>query len=527
MLITFTQEEQRHIKKIQDSYAPEREHLRLASEAAANKEERAHLLLKQQALYESLQEELEAFSDKCQRIRFERIKTGGTEAIIANAKEQAPMILEQIHRETVRTSEGLTTAALKEMRIGTRKKDTFFVNANYAAAWLKDELRLHIEALVDNKQALQELLEAIIETVEESQYTDNAEITEENEDTPAAVARFRRSPITDITVYGLLNDKATAQIIKDADVFQEAPDGQIRLLFDVNQAGKKEQEEIPLYMSLTFDGADKRLAKKLNGFDNAVYNAVSDLFFYWHRDNPQKPVYITPAEIYRRMNGKQSRDGSAKPSEAQVKRIVQSMDKMRHIDFYMDISAEIKARRITLDDERLVGGRIGDYFVNCSPVEFYTEQGRIVKGYRVNTEPILYTYNAAKKRVIMLPFELLDTSAVLSDSENVTEFKMYLLRRILAMKNGELNSRKILLSSIYKETGVQTPEERATGEYANENSRKTVIRRLKKADRGKIEKLLDAWKGKKEPWIKGYTPLNANGKPVKARQAVHAYEILL
>lgn len=534
MLIKFTAEEQQRIREIQESYQPKIEELRSkinalhdelshktsGKEASKKRKERSALLIQLQTIISSREEEVDAYNEKCQRERFATIQASGADAIIAHAKEQAPAILEYIHRDVGNEYSSLTPAELKKLRIGTAKQGVIYLNADTAASWLKEELRLHREALIDDKEHLQELLEAIIEAVENSPYTDSEEITDRTEK-PVDVMRFRRSPLADITTYGLMNDKTNAQLIQDGGIFQKNADGQLQLLWSVNQAPKK-KEQVPVYIALTYDG--KGLSEQLKGYDGAVYNAISDLYYYWKRDNPQKPLYITPQEIWRRMNGKQNRDGSAKPSEAQVKRICRSIDKMRHIDFYIDISEEIKAHYITLEDERLVGGYIKDYLLNCSEAGFYTEQGRKVKGYRINYEPVLYTYNAAKDHVLYLPFDLLDTSSALSDSENVTEFKQYLLQQILLMKNGVRSNRKILLSTIYTATGIHPPEERLEGrEFNSEATRQQVIRRTRKADREKIEKLLDAWTAKE--WIKGYRALNTNNKPVGKRQAVAAYEI--
>lgn len=528
MYIEFTAEEQEHIQAIRRSYQPERERLQMEVDSATDPEERQQLRIQQQALIDRMQDELQAYSDKIQRERFKQIEGGGAAGIIANAKEQAPAILKAINEEWQAYFKGFNAETINKTSFATMKDGSLYVNANHAAKQLREELQLHIAALRDNKEAQQQLFSVIYEAVEASRYTDSAEIKadEEEEKPPLEIIRFRRSPISDITLFGLMNDKASARIIQESDLFTQEANGQLTLKWEVNQAPQK-KDPVPVYIALSFEGeATGKLVKKLTAFDNAVYNAIADLFYYWHRDNPQKPLYITPQEIYRRMNGKQSRDGGAKPSTAQVKRICRSIDKMRHIDFYMDISEEIKAHYITLEDERLIGGYIKDYLLNCSEAGFYTEQGRRVRGYRINNEPIFYTYQAAKDHVLYLPFELLDTSAALSDSENVTEFKLYLLRQIFLMKSGTRSSRKILLSTIYSATGIQPPEERiADRTFNSEATKQQIIRRTRKADREKIEKLLDAWTAKK--WILGYEALNSNNKPVGPRQAVASYEIQL
>lgn len=134
MIIEFTPEELQHIKEIQDSYTPEWERLNALIEEqdpAATKEERADLLMRQQALYDSMVEMLDAYSDQCQRQRFALIK-GGAKGIIENARQQAPIILSYIHRDTAKMCEHLDAEALHNLGIGSLKKSTFYVNSKYA-----------------------------------------------------------------------------------------------------------------------------------------------------------------------------------------------------------------------------------------------------------------------------------------------------------------------------------------------------------------------------------------------------------
>lgn len=531
MLIDLTAAEKRKTQEIVNGYQPERERIAAAIEAAhasGDQEELMRLYAQQQAVIESLEAALNANFDKMQRDRFKPIKEAGTAAIIAHAKEQAPALLEYIHTTTKNQYRGANAEAYKSMGIGTIKDGLLYLNANYATQALRDELKPHIEALMDDKPALQELIAALIEAVENSDYTDNTEITD-GQQKPLEVMRFRRNPLADITTYGIMNDKASAQLIQDGEIFQQKADGQLMLRWAVNQAPQN-KEAVPVYMALTYEGSDFKVTKKLSDFDKRVYEAVGTRFFYWQQENPQKPLYITPQEIWRTMNGKSSRDGKAKPSDNQIKRICDSLDKMRFTRFYMDISAEIAAFNLAIDDERITGGRIETYVLNSSKVEFTTDKGNTVQGYRIGEEPILYTYNKAKKHILYVPYEMLDTSQFTSDSENVTEFKGYLLQQIQLMKNAAEGGKRfkrsniILLETIYRDTGIQPPEERIEGkEYKTEGSRQKEVRRFRQADRQKIEGLLDAWKAK--GWINGYTILNSKNEPLKEKQQAKGYSI--
>lgn len=538
MLINLTPEEEKQVREIQQKYISQLELLanKLTDLKPGQKEERQKVLISQQEVLDNMQAEAEAFLKEAQKVRFQEIEKNGIDAIIENAREQAPGILEDIYRIAHGNYKGLNAAALKEAGVGTLIDGKFLLNANYAIQDLKEELYLHIEALKDNKEAYKQFLEVIIEAVENSPLTDNSNITEipDTQQRLLKVRRFRRNPLGDILNFGLMNDKATTQLIQDdTNIFTQAANGQIMLQWRVDQAPQK-QNAVPIYLGLTYEGEGVTVTKKLTAFDKQVCEAVSTLFYYWRKDNTFKPLYVTPQEVWRTMNGKSSKDGKAKPSEKQVKRICDSIDKMRFTRFYMDISEEIKAFNLTIEDERIIGGRIETYIINSDKVEFETEKGNTIQGYRINQEPILYTYNMAKNHILFVPYEMLDTSDYTSDSENVAEFKNYLLQQIQLMKNTAeegkdskrfKRSNTVLIDTIYKDTGILPPEERIDGNYSNETTRQQLIRRTRKADRDKIEKLLEAWKAK--DWIKDYSAINQKGEPLKEKQQAKGYIITI
>lgn len=531
MIINFSPEERKKIQEIQDNYQPERERLAKLLEKTTDREERTKILHQQQAIIDTLQAELSAYFEKIQRKRFKPIKEAGADAIIAHAKGQAPALLEEVHRITINDYKDINAEALKRMGIGTIRDGLLYLNANYAAQALKDELKLHIEALLENKTALQELYALIIEAAENSDYTDNEEVKDLTQD-PLKVMRFRRRPLDDISYYGLMNDKINAQLLQDGDIFQQETDGQIKLLWAVNQTPQK-REAITTYIALTYEGTETKLNKKMSAFDKQVYEAVSTRYYYWRQENPQAALLITPQEIWRTMNGKRSGDSkTSNPSKGQIQRICASLDKMRFTRCYMDVSEEAILNNCPFEDERFINGTVDTYLLNSTKAEFVTDKGNTVQGYRISEEPILYYYNKKKNHVLYVPYEMLDTSQYTSDSENVAEFKGYLLQQIQLMKNAAENKKDryfkrnniILIDTIYNHTGIKIPEERIEGrDFTNEASKQTVIRRLRKADREKIEGLLTAWTAK--GYIKGYTVLNQNDEPIKEKQQAKGYRI--
>ena len=530
MIIKLSKAELKKAQEIRDSYQQDREKLGDAFRNTDNEEERRNIARQQQAVMDSMQAELDALLDRAQRKRFKKIEEGGIQAIIDNAKEQAPALLEDIHRITKEQYKDIKPETMQEVGVGTVKDGAFLLQANYAAQALREELYLHIEALQDNREALTDLLEVIRKEAEDSDFTDNEKVTDAKQKHLEKV-RFRRDPLADIKTFGLMNDKANAMLLQDKGIFSQEPNGQ--LMFHFNQAPRN-KEQVPVYVALNYTGIEG-LSKKLNAYDFAVYNAISDIYYYCKQDAPDGKVRMTLQEIWRRMNGKQGRDRTAKAKDAQLQRIKKSIDKMRHIDFTMDISAELKANYITIDDfsgdDRLVNGYYKDTLLVCGEGSVTSQKGLQMNVYIFHTEPILYSYNRIKKHLLFVPFALLDTSDKISDGENVAEFKLYLLGQIKLIKERERHSNRILLNTIYTATGIQAPEERFTSRnYENETTRQAAIRRGKKADRAKIEGILESWTEPKldgKSWIKGFTPINKDGKPAKGTQPVVGYDIIL
>lgn len=515
MLLHPTAKEQKELQDVQEKYFTEVSRLRDAYLGEIDPEKKKQEKDAYLKAVVTLSKAMDEINEKLQAKRFAKIRDD-KEAIFKDAQEQIDEFLPWAHKELL---SNMTEEDLKTTKWGCIKDGKKYLNAVYAAKCLKDELHLHFDALKGDEDGTQKLWALLTTGIENSPLTDNEPIKNH-------VLRFRRTPLGDLKTYGLMNDKATTQLIQDEDIFTREPNGQVTLKWAVDQSPRTAKKPIPVYMSLTMDKQEMQMTKKLNAFDNAVYNAIATRFYYWRQSNEETPLYITPQEIYKTMNGKQSRDRSATPSTKQIEKICKSMDKMRFTRLYMDISGEIRAKYIMFNDERVTDGRIDTYLLECDKVEFKTEKGTIVQGYRIKEEPILYTYNAAKKHILYVPFELLDTSKTVQNGDFVAEFRNYLLQQIENLKNGKRNSSKIKIDSIYEATNIETPEMRTyEGDYKDRRTYMATLRKAKKADRDKIEGILEAWKQKE--WIKDYFPLTKKGELAEKNQAVTAYDIKL
>lgn len=507
MLLHESAEFKQKRHEIIEAYAVKVNEAKQAAENAkgAEKEELTRIY---KALLDESTHAFLSYVQSCEEEEFKKIK-GGTKGILKHAQKLLPKIIEGLEREQGDIFELATKGGAIVFK-NDEGGEKIQMKADYALTYIKYHLRLHIEALEGDAEASKKLFADIAAAVNACDFVED--ITDgELQPEDVNSLQFRRKPLTKIKTYGLMNDKINAQLLQDStDIFQQEADGQLTLRWEIMESGKNE-DPIPVYVALTYEGEGLKISKKLTAFDKQVYEAIGTRFYYARQEDPNAPLCITPQEIWRTMNGKSTSDSKVMPTEKQEKRICESMHKMRFTSLIMDITEEINRRNYAFDDDRIIGGTINTYLLKCDEVNFITENGRKLHGYKIDKEPILYTYNRIKDRLLYVPYEMLDTSAYTSEAENVAEFKGYLLQQIQLMKNAKEQGKKgnyfkrnstILIETIYRETGIQTPEERIEGNYANEATKQQAIRRARKTDREKIEKILDAWKAK--AWIKGY-----------------------
>lgn len=317
----------------------------------------------------------------------------------------------------------------------------------------------------------------------------------------------RRPPLPTIKNYALMNDKVTNVLSKTDAPFFIDNNGNLKLICKVKQGENKDtRKPITTGIALTYEGA--KLNQRINAFDISVYNAITTNFFYWKKEY-SGDLYITPGEIWRTMNGK---TGNETPTNDQLDRVISSVNKMSSIRCEIDMSEDIVEKKIKLNgstfDTLLIQGNL--LLTRC--VVIANEKGVKMRSYRIREEPILYEYNSIKKRLIYFDYELLDTSDEVANTENVIEFRNYLILQIQLMKNGPRNNNKILFSTIYQSTGIKPPEERVKREnYTSETSYKNKIRQERMKDKKKILSILKSWK--KKNFISDF-------KEVKKRNAV-------
>ena len=346
----FTQQETQNLRLLREKHI-------LELKSAKDSKEQAQLRLK-------FSEELSRFLEQCYKSRFAALEND-PDAILADVEKTAGLIIKRNFEELMEHS---TAEDLKALDIISIEGDKVYLNTNFITDVLKDDFKLHIDALQDDPERLKQLYSLIIDAIEASEYTERSDIDLTGlDETDIKIMPFRRRPLKDIHYFGLLNDKATTHLLQEGDIFQQEINGQLTVRWAVDQLPEK-KKQAATYIALTYEGREVNISRKLSAFDKAVYEAVSTRYYYWKLDNEQKPLYITPHEIWRTMNGKKAGDSKSKPSDAQAQKICNSMDKLRFTRILMDISEEIKAFDLKINDERITSGKIDTYTLNSSKV---------------------------------------------------------------------------------------------------------------------------------------------------------------
>ncbi len=219
---------------------------------------------------------------------------------------------------------------------------------------------------------------------------------------------------------------------------------------------------------------------KVTAYDRRVYNAVSTLYL-----NGRKTVSLT--EIFTIMTGYSRRN----PSMSQLVAVEKSLNKLRNIKVYIDITEEIKHNMIEdkqplidagiLKDQndRIKSATIEDNMLHFRIGTTESEEGKIFKSYQIVGEPSLLTYNRAKKTLLTIPMEFLGLSRQNSTEKSIA-FQDYLLMRIIGYKNKKMKENKILYDTLYRDSGQERPEHS-----------KDLIR-----DRNIIVNMMEEWKSK-------------------------------
>ena len=245
-------------------------------------------------------------------------------------------------------------------------------------------------------------------------------------------------------------------------------------------------EQVVSYVSFSYDDSvdleilNKKGRFNITAYDRRVYNAVSTLFV-----NGRDTVSL--AEIFSVMTGYTKKN----PSKTQVEAIERSLEKLKSIRVYIDLTAEVKHKLIEnkqplidagiLSDknDKIKKAVIEDNMIHFRKGELVSEKGKVFKSVQIIGEPALLTYNRAKKTLLTIPMEYIGLEGQNSTDKTIA-FQDYMLMRIFGYKSGKMKENKIIYDTLYRDSGQEKPEDS-----------KGFIR-----DRETVTKMLEEWKQK-------------------------------
>lgn len=244
--------------------------------------------------------------------------------------------------------------------------------------------------------------------------------------------------------------------------------GQIELL---TYPGSSKKADVVTYFGMRYEGEGVQIRGRyqITKYDQSVHNAISSLWAAGNRD-------ISPQEIFRTMNG----STSGKVKESQIKKVDESVNKMMFTRLFLDMSADIQSGGLKIQDQRVTKGVVETQMIQATIVSLQTSNGQTIRGYKLADEPMLYTYSKAKKHVLSVGLDLLDTSDEVSNTDDVIVIREYLLQQIENMRHGYRDNTVIDYESIKENTGVTVLDGKQYQQIFRENVKRILLSWKKK-----------------------------------------------
>lgn len=270
------------------------------------------------------------------------------------------------------------------------------------------------------------------------------------------------------------------------DLYSYDMDGQMQIFPTVVREKNGGAEQVVSYVSFSYDDtADLEILNKkgrfnITAYDRRVYNAVSTLYI-----NGRSTVSLS--EIFSVMTGYTRTN----PTKSQLDSIERSLEKMKSVRVYIDLTEEVRHKLIAdkqplidsgiLKDhsDRIKKAVMEDNMLHFRKGELVTEKGKVFKSIRLVAEPMLLTYNRAKKTLLTIPMEYIGLEGQNATDKTIA-FQDYLLMRIVSYRKKKMKENKVLYDTLYRDAGQEKPEDS-----------KAFIR-----DRETVRKMMEEWQRK-------------------------------
>lgn len=231
--------------------------------------------------------------------------------------------------------------------------------------------------------------------------------------------------------------------------------------FDLPVLNSEKKNEVTAYTMVTFEPGSNitMTGKPFTQYDRCVLNSVISL---WEAGN----TAVTPEMIWRAMSNK---NDSESISPQQQGAITKSLEKMRYIHVFADLTEEMRKRKVKIDGKPIEQFQIDNFLLLMDKIKV-SAGGTTKVAYHIVKEPIMLTYSKMTGQLLTVKSKLLDikkikggkiSSETIPTTENRQPIKEYLLQRIEVMKYSRKSrhrkqSNRILFDSLYRNTGSST-----------------------------------------------------------------------
>lgn len=228
--------------------------------------------------------------------------------------------------------------------------------------------------------------------------------------------------------------------------------------------GKGSQPEITAYTMIDYDPEATGIEIKgghITEYQRQVANAIFTLYLAAKKQR-MPPIFSTDM-IFKAMPG-----GGDKASPQQKSAITKTIEILRGLHIYIDVSEEYRKKEFIQEDEELI---FDDYFISAFRVRKKAKNGKSITAYEIRDNPLVLEHCIKTDMRITVPKEYLTIREIKRGKVSSEPIKMngkrqaltgYLLRRILTIKrdhekhkNPQL-SKTILFETIFNECEIST-----------------------------------------------------------------------
>lgn len=234
--------------------------------------------------------------------------------------------------------------------------------------------------------------------------------------------------------------------------------------------GGKNEGQIPVIVTLDYDGLPVETRERLTRFDKVTIDTVATM---WENGNR----VITAKQIAQKALHKKQ------PSAGMVSKFEESINKMMFTRCHIDASAEARGKTVTVDGQTdaLESFELNGPVINAYQSIITTQGGLRCEGYVVLAPPLPYVHDKAIGQITSYPPRLAEAiSGAVSMNETTLVLRDYLIQRVARMKHAKrqcATERRIRYETICEQVGIE-----ARG--------RTELKRMRET----VEKILEAMK---------------------------------